>query len=292
MLSGPDRRLRSDGFEVSPGVWVAEGAEVDPEAAASRARSTSATTPRSRPGRAARVHRARQQRVVKEGAFLHRAVVHDQRLRRPVHQPAGLRHRQEHRPDGRGPGSRRARSSGTSASSRPRRTSPTGVKVYPFKTIEAGAVVNTSVIWESAGSAPCSARAGSPACQRGDHARARVRLASAYATTLKKGAVVTTRATCRGPPARSSARSRRAQRQRDRRGGPGGAAAAGGQVRDRPQRGRRRHRAADHPRRPAVVDIIFLDERGAELSAGGGPRSWSGCSPAGVPAAFPARSPS
>ena len=53
---GAGRRARSgkvdvdiDGFEVSPGVWVAEGAEVAPGRDPAAARSTSATTPRSRP---------------------------------------------------------------------------------------------------------------------------------------------------------------------------------------------------------------------------------------------------
>ena len=38
-----------------------------------------------------------------------------------------------------------------------------GVKVYPFKTIEAGAVVNNSVIWSPAATGPCSASAACPA---------------------------------------------------------------------------------------------------------------------------------
>ena len=44
------------------------------------------------------------------------------------------------------------------------------------------------------------------------------------------------------------------------------AAAAGGPLRDRPRRCARRHRAAHHARRPESIDIIFLDERGADLS--------------------------
>ena len=46
------RRVQTDiaGFEVSPGVWVAEGAEVDPTRC-SPARCASATTPRSRRAR-------------------------------------------------------------------------------------------------------------------------------------------------------------------------------------------------------------------------------------------------
>ena len=45
-----------------------------------------------------------------------------------------------------------------------------GVKVYPFKTIEAGAVVNTSVIWESRGQRTLFGPRGRVRPrQRGDH---------------------------------------------------------------------------------------------------------------------------
>ena len=66
-----------DGFEVSPGVWVAEGAEVDPEALLSGPLCI---------GDYAKVEAGAELReftvlgtnvVVKEGAFLHRAVVHN-----------------------------------------------------------------------------------------------------------------------------------------------------------------------------------------------------------------------
>src|SRR5438270_1055703 len=67
------------------------------------------------------------------------------------------------------------------------------VRVYPFKTIEAGAVVNTSVIWESRGHRTLFGPRGVSGLVNveitPEHA---VRLASAYATTLQKGAVVTT----------------------------------------------------------------------------------------------------
>ena len=44
-------QVEIDGFEVSPGVWVAEGAEVDPEAVLHRPALRRATTPRSRRAR-------------------------------------------------------------------------------------------------------------------------------------------------------------------------------------------------------------------------------------------------
>jgi len=68
-----------------------------------------------------------------------------------------------------------------------------GVKVYPFKTIEAGAVVNTSVIWESRGQRTLFGPRGVSGLINVEITpELCVRLASAYATTLRKGAVVTT----------------------------------------------------------------------------------------------------
>src|SRR5258705_258037 len=67
------------------------------------------------------------------------------------------------------------------------------VKVYPFKTIEAGAVVNTSVIWESRGQRTLFGPRGVSGLVNVEITpELCVRLASAYATTLKKGSVVTT----------------------------------------------------------------------------------------------------
>src|SRR5450755_4681988 len=73
------RRVRADidGFEVSPGVWVAKGAEVDPDAVLSGPVCV---------GDYAKIEAGAQLReytvvgsnvIVKEGAFLHRAVVHN-----------------------------------------------------------------------------------------------------------------------------------------------------------------------------------------------------------------------
>ena len=67
------------------------------------------------------------------------------------------------------------------------------VRVYPFKTIEAGAFVNTSVIWESRGQAHLfGARGVSGIVNVEITPELAVRLAGAYATTLKKGSTVTT----------------------------------------------------------------------------------------------------
>ena len=78
-----------------------------------------------------------------------------------------------------------------------------GVKVYPFKTIEAGAVVNTSVIWESRGQRTLFGPRGVSGLVNVEITpELCVRLASAYASTLRRGASVTTsRDTSRAAPA-------------------------------------------------------------------------------------------
>ena len=106
-----------------------------------------------------------------------------------------------------------------------------GVKVYPFKTIEAGAVVNTSVIWESRGSAPCSARARVRPGQRRGHPRARgpagQRLRHHAAQGLHRHHLA---GRVPGCPRAQAGGAGRAQRERDQRRGPGGPAAPGGQC--------------------------------------------------------------
>ena len=127
--------------------------------------------------------------VVKEGAFLHRAVVHDNVFVGPQRQPARLRHRQEHR---RHAGARIEEGAviGDECVIEEEAFLSAGVKVYPFKTIEAGAVVNTSVIWESRGQRTLFGPRGVPGWSTSrSPPSSRVRLASAYATTLKKGSV-------------------------------------------------------------------------------------------------------
>ena len=68
-----------------------------------------------------------------------------------------------------------------------------GVKVYPFKTVEAGAIVNSSIVWESRGARNLFGRLGVAGLANVDISpELAVRLAMAYATTLKRGATVTT----------------------------------------------------------------------------------------------------
>ena len=255
------------GFEVSPGVWIREGAEVDPEALLSGPLCV---------GDYAKIEAGAQLReftvvgsnvVVKEGAFLHRAVVHNNVY---VGQGTTLR------------GCVIGKNTDVMGSARieegavvgdecviePEAYVSAGVKVYPFKTIEAGAVVNTSVIWESRGQRTLLGPRGVSGLINVEITpELCVRLASAYATTLKKGAVVTT--------SRDVSRAARAFK----RAVQGALNASAIDVMDleaQPLPVARFRTARSEagggialrttPGNPQSIDIIFLDERGAELS--------------------------
>jgi mannose-1-phosphate guanylyltransferase/phosphomannomutase len=180
------------GFEVSPGMWIAEGADVDPDAVlkgplviGDYAKIEAGATVREYSVIGANV-------VVKEGAFIHRAVVHNNVF---VGQGTTLR--------GCVVGKntdvmRLARIEeaaviGDECVVEPEAYISAGVKVYPFKTIEAGAVVNTSVVWESRGQRMLFGQRGVSGLINVEVTpELCVRLASAYATMLKKGSTVTT----------------------------------------------------------------------------------------------------
>ena len=67
-----------------------------------------------------------------------------------------------------------------------------GVKVYPFKTVEAGAVVNSSIVWESRGARTVFGRRGIRGLANVDITpEVVVRVAMAYGTSLPRGSVVT-----------------------------------------------------------------------------------------------------
>jgi len=255
------------GFEVSPGVWIREGAEVDPEALLSGPLCV---------GDYAKIEAGAQLReftvvgsnvVVKEGAFLHRAVVHNNVY---VGQGTTLR------------GCVIGKNTDVMGSARieegavvgdecviePEAYISAGVKVYPFKTIEAGAVVNTSVIWESRGQRTLFGPRGVSGLINVEITpELCVRLASAYATTLKKGAVVTT--------SRDVSRAARAFK-RAVQGALNASAIDVVDLEAQPLPVARFRTARSEagggialrttPGNPQSIDIIFLDERGAELS--------------------------
>jgi mannose-1-phosphate guanylyltransferase/phosphomannomutase len=67
-----------------------------------------------------------------------------------------------------------------------------GVKVYPFKTVETGAIVNTSIVWESRGARTLFGRQGITGLANVDISPELVmRLSMAWASTLEKGATIT-----------------------------------------------------------------------------------------------------
>lgn len=190
VLSG-EADIDIDGFEVSPGVWVAEGADVDPDATLRGPLHV---------GDYAKVEAGAELReytvigsnaVVKEGAFLHRAVVGDNVYVGPRTNLRGCVvgkntdvMRSARLEEGAIVGDECVIEDEAFVSA--------GVKVYPFKTIEAGATVNTSVIWESRGQrALFGPRGVSGLINVEITPELVVRLASAYASTLKKGTAVT-----------------------------------------------------------------------------------------------------
>jgi mannose-1-phosphate guanylyltransferase/phosphomannomutase len=255
------------GFEVSPGVWVAEGAEVDPDATLTGplcigdyAKVEAGATLREYTVVGSNV-------VIKEGAFLHRAVVHNNVY---VGQGVTLR--------GCVIGKntdvmRLARIEegavvGDECVIEPEAYLSAGVKVYPFKTIEAGAVVNNSVIWESRGQRTLFGQRGVSGLINVEVTpELAVRLASAYATTLRKGSTITTsrdvsRAARTLKRAVQSALNASAINVVDLEAQPLPVA------RFETARGNYSGGIAIRttPGDPQSVDIIFLDERGAELS--------------------------
>jgi mannose-1-phosphate guanylyltransferase/phosphomannomutase len=180
------------GFEVSPGVWVGEEAYVHPDSILKGPLVIGDYTKVEAGAELREFTVLGSNVVVKRGAFLHRAIVGDNALVGPQ---ANLR------------GCVIGKSTDVLRAARVEEGAVIGdecvieeeafishgVKVYPFKTIEAGAVVNTSVIWESRGARSLFGPRGVSGLVNAEITpEVAVRLASAYATTLKKGSTVTT----------------------------------------------------------------------------------------------------
>ncbi len=147
------------GFLLRPGVWLGKGAEVDPTAridgpaiiggnahigAGAHLRSYCVLGPNTQIGDNVTITRS----VVHENSFLGSGVSIDGTvlgrscdLRQGVHCEEGVVLGEEC-------------FVGAGA------VITSDVKVYPFKTVEAGATVNTSIVWESRGANPCSGARG------------------------------------------------------------------------------------------------------------------------------------
>jgi mannose-1-phosphate guanylyltransferase/phosphomannomutase len=173
-----------DGFEVSPGIWIGEGAEVSPDAVLKGPLYV---------GKNVRVMAGAELReftvlgdnvIVNTGAFLHRAVVHDNGFIGPQAVLRGCVIG-DNTTILRGARIEEGAVIGDDCVIEEEAFVSGGVKVYPAKTVEAGAHVTTSVIWESRGSKAVFGSRGASGLvnveMTPDYV---VRLASAFATTL------------------------------------------------------------------------------------------------------------
>ena len=266
-----DRKVRVElpGFEMKGKVWLAEGAEVDPEVDLEGLVYVGENS-RIEAGATLRDHTVIGKGVVvKGGAFLHRAVVHDNAY---VGSSASLR------------GCVLGKNADVKHGARLEEgvvvsdecyvgegavISP-GVKVYPFKTVEPGALVRQSIVWETRGARGLFGERGVSGLVNIDVTpEMALRLALAFGGTLSKNSVVAAsrdasrtariikRAMVAGfnasaidchdlemapvPVARFYARSTRA---------------LGGAV------------VRTSPFDPQSVDITFFDERGIDIDAG------------------------
>ncbi len=180
------------GFRLDSGIWLGEGAEVDPEATVEGPAVVGDYT-RVEAGARLGEHTVLGSNVmVSADADLEHVVVHDN-----TYLGTGVRLR----------GTVVGRSSalldgvrceegvvlGDQCIVGEQAMVSSAVKVYPFKTVEAGAIVNSSLVWESRGARTLFGRSGVEGLANVDITpELATRVAMAYATTLKKGDTVTT----------------------------------------------------------------------------------------------------
>jgi mannose-1-phosphate guanylyltransferase/phosphomannomutase len=259
-----------DGFEMSPGVWIAEGAEVDPDVEIEGPLLVGDYT-RVEAGAALRPYAVLGDNVVvKSGAVIERSIVHDNVFIGPR---VSLRGAVIGRNTDVMRGARVDEGAvvGDDCVVEQEAFLSAGVKVYPFKTVEAGAVVTSSVIWESRGHRSLFGPRGVSGLVNVEITPdLAVRLASAWATTMAKGSVViasrdVSRAATALKRAVVSALNASAIDVRDLEVAPAPVArfatahsdAVGGIM------------IHTTPGDAQSVDIVFLDEHGADLSQAG-----------------------
>jgi mannose-1-phosphate guanylyltransferase / phosphomannomutase len=184
--------LEIPGFKLRDGVWVGEGSDISPEARVEGPVLVGDNT---------RVEAGAELRpftvlgsdvVVKANASIERTVVHDHvyvgssaRLRGAVVGRASDLRGNVHLDEGVVIGNDCFIGDGASVNPQ--------VKIYPFKSVEAGAAVTSSIVWETRGSRTLFGRRGVSGLANVDiTSEVAVRLALAYGTSLPKGSVVTT----------------------------------------------------------------------------------------------------
>jgi mannose-1-phosphate guanylyltransferase/phosphomannomutase len=189
-----DGRVQVDvpGFEMGQGVWLGEGADVHPEA---KIEGFAIIGENCRIEAGARVgdYTVLGSNVrVRGDADLERTVVHDNaylgegvRLHGAVIGRSSDLRRGARCDDGSVVGDECFIGENAHVSS--------GVKVYPFKTVETGAVINSSIIWESKGARSLFGRYGVSGLANVDISpELAARVAMAFATTLRKDSTVIT----------------------------------------------------------------------------------------------------
>jgi mannose-1-phosphate guanylyltransferase / phosphomannomutase len=182
--------VESLGFEISPGVWVGEGADVDPEARLTGPLVLGDHTKIEAGARIGAYSVIGSNVVVRGGAGVERAVVHDNAY---VGNGVSLRGCVIGRSADLMRGARAEQGAviGDECVVEEEASVSAGVRVYPSKTLEAGATVNTSVIWESRGARSLFGPRGVSGLVNVEITPEHVlRVASAFATTLAKGSTV------------------------------------------------------------------------------------------------------
>jgi mannose-1-phosphate guanylyltransferase/phosphomannomutase len=184
--------IQIDGFEIADGVWMGEGAIVDPDA---KIEGPVVLGEHAKVEAGANIREYTvlgNNAVVKSGAFLHRTIVHDNAY---IAENANIRGAVLGRNADVRRGARLEEGVvlgdegfvGENAVLQP------NVKVYPFKTVEAGAVIGRSIIWESRGTRTLFRSSAVSGLINVDITPdLAVRLGAAYAATLKRGSTVVT----------------------------------------------------------------------------------------------------
>ena len=182
--------LEIPGFRLGDGIWLGEGSEIDPAATVDGPAIVGDYSRVEAGARLAEYTVLGSNVRVGPDAFIERSVVHDN-----VYLGPGVRLR----------GAVVGRSSDLRRGARleegvvlgdecfvgEHAVINPGVKVYPFKTVEHGAVVNSSIVWESRGARNLFGRLGVAGLANVDISpELAVRLAMAYGTTMKKGSTV------------------------------------------------------------------------------------------------------
>jgi len=180
------------GFKLAEGVWLGEGSEVDPDASIDGPVVIGDYCHVEAGARLGEYTVLGANVMVGADAFLERSVVHDNaylsqgvRLRGCViGRSSDLR---------RGARCEEGVVLGDDCFVGEHAVINPGVKVYPFKTVEPGAIINSSIVWESRGARSLFGRLGVAGLANVDVTpELAVQVAMAYATTLKKGTTVTT----------------------------------------------------------------------------------------------------